>query len=83
MTGTAVWAERASSRLRISPFRVRRIVRIRRTPCSAHIGHFSDYGLLVPADEGIPTVSEWGLIALTLALLAGGKVYFRRRRPVA
>ncbi|MGB2984885.1 MAG: IPTL-CTERM sorting domain-containing protein [Phycisphaerae bacterium] len=49
----------------------------------AHIGHFSDYGLLVPADEGIPTVSEWGLIALTLALLAGGKVYFRRRRPVA
>ncbi|MGB2985587.1 MAG: hypothetical protein WBE26_06860, partial [Phycisphaerae bacterium] len=28
----------------------------------------------------IPAVSEWGLLALTLALLAGGKVYFGRRR---
>ncbi len=28
----------------------------------------------------IPTVSEWGLVVLALLLLAGGKVYFSRRR---
>ena len=33
-----------------------------------------------PPCDRIPTVSEWGLIALALALLAGAKVYFGRRR---
>ena len=28
----------------------------------------------------IPTVSEWGLVVLTLLLLTGAKVYYRRRR---
>jgi len=31
------------------------------------------------AIQTIPTVSEWGLVALVLTLLAGSKVYFRRR----
>lgn len=31
----------------------------------------------------VPTVSEWGLIAMTLLLLAGGKIYFGRRTAVA
>ncbi len=30
----------------------------------------------------IPTVSEWGLVILTLLLLAGAKIYFGRRRVV-
>ena len=31
----------------------------------------------------IPTVSEWGLVILTLLLLTGGKIYFgHRRAPV-
>ncbi len=30
----------------------------------------------------IPTVSEWGLIAMALLLLAGAKVYFNRRRTM-
>jgi len=30
----------------------------------------------------IPTVSEWGLVIMTLLLLAGAKVYFGRRREV-
>lgn len=35
-------------------------------------------------EGGIPTVSEWGLVVLTLLLLAGAKVlYARRRRRVA
>jgi hypothetical protein len=29
--------------------------------------------------EQVPTVSEWGLVALALLLLTGAKVYFRRR----
>lgn len=29
--------------------------------------------------EKIPTVSEWGLVVMTLLLLVGGKVYFHRR----
>ncbi|MFQ5494210.1 MAG: IPTL-CTERM sorting domain-containing protein, partial [Phycisphaerae bacterium] len=33
-----------------------------------------------PSSGVIPTVSEWGLIALALLLLAGAKVYFGRRR---
>ncbi len=39
---------------------------------------------VVTADSGIPTVSEWGLVILTLVLLAGGTVIFKQRRvPVA
>ena len=34
-------------------------------------------------DNGIPTVSEWGLIAMLLLILAVGSVVFLRRRPVA
>ena len=30
--------------------------------------------------DAIPTVSEWGVLILALLLLAGGKVYFSRRR---
>ena len=50
--------------------------------CCAEIEHFSDFGLVQPLEEGegIPTVSEWGLVVLTLALLIGGKIYFSRRR---
>ncbi len=32
--------------------------------------------------EAIPTVSEWGLVVMTLILLTGGKLYFGRRSPV-
>jgi len=32
--------------------------------------------------SSIPTVSEWGLVIMTLLLLAVGKVYFGHRRPV-
>jgi hypothetical protein len=32
------------------------------------------------ADQAVPTVSEWGLVVLTLVLLVGGKVYFGHRR---
>jgi hypothetical protein len=32
---------------------------------------------------GIPTVSEWGLVVLTLLLLVGAKVYFGRRQNAA
>ncbi len=41
---------------------------------------------LDPPCEGegpIPTVSEWGLVAMALLLLVGAKVYFGRRRQVA
>jgi hypothetical protein len=34
-------------------------------------------------DSAIPTVSVWGLVALTLALLVGAKGYFSRRRAAA
>ena len=30
----------------------------------------------------IPTVSEWGLVIMTLLLLTGAKIYFGRRRLV-
>ncbi len=32
--------------------------------------------------SGIPTVSQWGLVAMTLLVLAAGTVVLRRRRPV-
>ena len=35
------------------------------------------------ADCSIPTVSEWGLVVLTLMLLIGAKVYFGRRQAIA
>jgi len=34
-------------------------------------------------DHIIPTVSEWGLVILTLLLLTGAKVYFSRRQAIA
>jgi len=46
----------------------------------AYIGHFSDYGLVGPDAGSVPAVSQWGLIALTLLLLVGAKVYNRRER---
>jgi hypothetical protein len=33
--------------------------------------------------DAIPTVSEWGLVVLTLLLLVGAKVYFGRRQSAA
>lgn len=36
----------------------------------------------VPKDDGIPTVSTWGLVLLVLLVLIGGKVYFARRDTV-
>lgn len=35
------------------------------------------------SDCSIPTVSEWGLVVLTLMLLIGAKVYFGRRQAIA
>ena len=37
---------------------------------------------IVCESASIPTVSEWGLVIMTLLLLAGAKVYFGRRREV-
>jgi hypothetical protein len=53
--------------------------------CWTYIGHFSDFGLVAPVEDGaepIPAVSAWGLAVLTLLLLIGGKIYFHRRRVV-
>jgi len=33
-------------------------------------------------DDGIPTVSEWGIAVMALLLLVGAKVYFSRRRAI-
>ncbi|MCH8146641.1 MAG: thrombospondin type 3 repeat-containing protein [Planctomycetes bacterium] len=42
-----------------------------------------DDAVFAPECEGaIPTTSQWGLIVLTLLLLAGGKIYFSGRRSV-
>ena len=46
-------------------------------PCQA--GETCNEDNDVCVKEGIPTVSAWGLIIMTLLLLAGGKIYFRRR----
>lgn len=50
--------------------------------CCTNISHFSEYGL-VTQDQAIPTVSEWGLLVLTLLLLVCAKVYFSRREAEA
>ena len=43
-----------------------------------------DDAVFAPECKGaIPTLSEWGLVILALLLLAGGKVYFNRRRRAA
>lgn len=57
--------------------------------CCGRLGGESQPGLCLGDADGngvddtcqklIPTVSEWGLLAMTLLLLAGGKVYFGRR----
>lgn len=39
-----------------------------------------DLAFVITSEEPVPTVSEWGLVVMTLLLLAGGKVYFRHRR---
>jgi hypothetical protein len=45
----------------------------------ANISHFSEYGVAQPDhDVSIPTVSAWGLGALTLLLLIGAKVRYGR-----
>jgi hypothetical protein len=33
--------------------------------------------------DAIPTVSEWGIVVLTLLLLIGAKIYFGRRQAAA
>jgi hypothetical protein len=50
-------------------------------------GPFGEYEILLCGvsyipEEGIPTVSEWGLIILAALLLAGGAVFILRRRVV-
>lgn len=40
-------------------------------------------GAIECTHNSIPTVSEWGLVVLTLLLLTGAKVYFGRRQAVA
>jgi hypothetical protein len=42
----------------------------------------SSCSAIVCESAAIPTVSEWGLVIMTLLLLAGAKVYFGRRREV-
>jgi len=34
-------------------------------------------------EKTIPTASAWGLLVLTLCLLAGGKVFYGQRRRIA
>jgi hypothetical protein len=38
---------------------------------------------LVRCPPTVPTVSHWGLITLGLVLAVGGKIYFKRRKPIA
>lgn len=50
---------------------------------SACLGDLDGNGMDDACDEEheiVPTVSEWGLVAMTLVLLAAAKVYFGRRR---
>lgn len=52
----------------------------------ANVDHASEFaaGIVMQSEpEDIPTTSEWGLVVMTLVLLAAGKVYFGRRRPTA
>ena len=44
---------------------------------------FESVNQRVVQDAAIPAVSQWGLIALGLLLLAGARVYFGRRRSAA
>jgi len=48
------------------------------SPCAYNRSSGDDPGCSVE----IPTVSEWGLVILTLLLLAGAKIYFGLRRTV-
>ena len=44
--------------------------------------YFNDgFRLALAGEQPIPTVSEWGLIIISLLLLAAGMLVFRRRRP--
>ena len=47
----------------------------------ANVDYASEFaaGYIAP-DDPIPAVSQWGMIAMMLALLTLGKIYFDRRR---
>jgi hypothetical protein len=41
--------------------------------CTALLDHFSYYAIVAPAEsQGIPTVSEWGAVAMALLMLTAG-----------
>ncbi|MEK6676527.1 MAG: hypothetical protein AABZ47_12855 [Planctomycetota bacterium] len=48
-------------------------------PCASG----SDCGEIQGICVGIPTVSEWGLVVMTLLLMTGGKIYFARRKTAS
>ncbi len=48
-------------------------------PQTRCLGDLNSDGTDDACQEFIPTVSEWGLVVLTLFLLAGAKIYFGRR----
>ena len=59
------------------------------TAMTSNLGPFVSPLTVTPAQitvvgtpDGIPTVSEWGLIVMALLLLGGAKVYFNRRRTM-
>ena len=47
--------------------------------------HSADFGFRVasPVPEAIPTVSQWGMIALVLLLLTAGTIVYTKRHPLA
>ena len=56
--------------------------------CVAMDGDYQGEGTVCPAaceiqGDGIPAVSEWGLVLLTLIGLATGTILFRRRRQLS
>ena len=54
---------------------------IQDSPCSDNRGGVTI--VVRPREQEIPTASAWGLVALGLALLTGGKLAFRRARTPA
>ncbi len=49
----------------------------------ASFGPLGDFDLNASCREAIPTVSEWGLVAMTLLVLTCGTIILRRHRKVA
>ncbi len=48
--------------------------------CTAFVDHFSLYAIVAPQGGGaIPTVSEWGMIAMAILILTAGTLVFMRR----